>query len=227
MKNQAFTIVEILITVSIIALIVTASLVVMNPMAQVGKAWDGKRKSEMDTFRKVMEDFYNDKGRFPIATELCYDAASTPRVDSFGNTACYCHVCGRHAGSPSTLNSYMPQLLCDPQSPKYDFLYDFDCVANPRWYRLYTSLYNRKDPVSKTLGCERECGPSIITPGYNYLVYSGALAEAASCTSSPRLYQLDQNGWCNICKSPTSEDICNYSEPIYLDNACNNEFICN
>ena len=219
--KKAFTLVEITIVISIIILIISAAIALLNPLTQIKKSWDGKRKAELNTLLKIFEDFYNDKNRFPIASDVCFDAASTPRTDLYGKTACFCQICGNNPLSPS-ISPYLPNLPCDPQSPAKEYLYDFDCSQtpqNPQWFRIYTKLSITDDPDIKRVDCDFGCGPAPDF-AYNYLVFYNAPPEAAICVDYIALYQKDQQGFCNICKSPSEGDICDYNKDVYNGITC-------
>ena len=220
LKKKAFTLLEITIVISIIILIISAALALLNPLTQIKKSWDGKRKAELNTLPKIFEDFYNDKNRFPIASDVCFDAASTPRIDLYGKTACFCQICGRSSQSPKI--PQLPSLPCDPQSSQKEYLYDFDCSQtpqNPQWFRIYTKLSITADPDINRVGCGNGCGPAPDF-AYNYLVFYNTLPEAAICSNYANLYQKDQENSCNICKSPSGGDICNYNKDVYHEVTC-------
>ena len=216
--KKAFTLVEITIVISIVALIISAAIALLNPFTQIKKSWDGKRKAELNTLPKIFEDFYNDKNRFPLASDVCFDAASPPRTDVFGKTACFCQICGRSSQSPKI--SQLPELPCDPQSTQKEYLYDYDCATtSPNWFRIYTKLSLTDDPDIERVGCGFGCGPAPDF-AYNYLVFYNASPEVSICSDYIRLYQKDQQGLCNICKSPSGGDICDYNEDIYHELTC-------
>ncbi|MBI3366467.1 prepilin-type N-terminal cleavage/methylation domain-containing protein [Candidatus Roizmanbacteria bacterium] len=220
MKSQkAFTLLEISIIVTIIAIVIGAAISLLDPFTQIKKSWDASRKKSLDVMRKILEDRYNDKGAYPTATDICYTSASAPRTDYTGNTACTCYICGKDSSSPS-FSPYLNELACDPQYPSKHFLYDYDCsTSKPAWYRIYTKLSITGDPIIKEVGCSQGCGPSTEATSYNY--YVGTLApEQNACNKYDRLYQLDQNQICNICKSPSTQDVCNLQKETYIDAAC-------
>ncbi len=200
---RSMTMMELLVIVGILAVLVVAFFILFNPMQQIGKSWDSKRKKELDTLRKVLEDYYNDKNCYPKATEICYDATTNspnPRIDSNGKQACSCHICGKQTPQKS-LSPYINAIACDPQYPQKKYLYDFDCTNNgqcPQWFRIYTELSNSTDPAIAEVGCQAGCGPqtSLI---YNFGYPStniGLENNNNLCSLKTALY-VDPN--CNIC----------------------------
>lgn len=218
-SRSAFTFIELIVVMTVVALLAVVGIGLLNPMKQIQKSHDSKRKGELATLFKTFEDFYNDKNRFPLAFDVCFDAASSPRTDLYGKTACFCQICGRSPTSPN-LSPYLPRFPCDPQSPQKEYLYDYDCsTASPNWFRIYTKLSLADDPDIKRVGCGAGCGPSPDF-AYNYLVSSNAKPEAILCSDYVRLYQKDGQGLCNICKSPSGGDICDYDQDVFNEITC-------
>lgn len=151
--KKAFTMLEIMIVISIVIIIATALLILSNPKKQVEKSWDGKRKSELSTLKKTYEDYYNDKKCYPRPTEVCYK----------DNNKLNCPICGSQ--TPTALLDYVSQLPCDPQNPSRDYLYQVDDINCPTWYRIYSKLSNGEDIVIEEVGCQYGCGPA---PSYAY-----------------------------------------------------------
>lgn len=163
---KGYTLLEMVITVALVALIAGGVLAALNPYKQLLKADNTKRKTELSSLKRVLEDYYNDNSHYPSASELCYDTVSTSRTDSQGNSACSCHVCGFKPGSPK-LTSYINTLPCDPKSNSgKNYLYDIDCSNNgnnPAWYRMYSYL-GSQDSEGTTIRCQNStsvglCGP--------------------------------------------------------------------
>jgi len=203
MVKKGFTLMEILIVISIVIILAVVALIVLNPLGQINKANDSKRKSELATLSKVLEDWYNDKNCYPKPSEICYD---TP----VNNT---CHVCGNISLSPN-FTPYLSSLPCDPQYPTKKFLYQYDNSDCPLTYWIYTELSNKQDPVITELGCQNGCGP-YGGCDYNYGVTSPN-AKPEYCTAAP-----------TSTPSPTPTPIiagpCSSFNPIYIisNNICN------
>ncbi|MCL4363989.1 hypothetical protein M1328_01995 [Patescibacteria group bacterium] len=215
--KSGFTLMEIVIILGIIALIIGTGIALLNPQSQIYKAWDGKRKNDLATLNKVLEDFYNDKGCYPQPSQICYDAGS-------GST---CHICGSKATSPD-FKPYLNVLPCDPQSPSMDILYEVNNNSCPTQYNLYTKLSNTADFSIAELGCQGGCGP-YGNCNYNYGAQSPNTG-IEHCTITPTmapptptplyvglcstynpLYYIS-NGICNVCGS---YDQCKVMVPNY------------
>src|SRR3989338_2225417 len=147
--KKGFSLLEILITVTLLIILSIALLVSLNPWTQINKGWDSKRKSELTQLNKVFEDYYNDKQCYPVSSKVCYNATSDPT----------CNICGNQSTSPS-FSPYLSRLPCDPQQPTKKYLYQTDGSSCSNWYIIYTSLSNTADPVIAEVGCQNGCGPT-------------------------------------------------------------------
>ena len=200
-KNFGFTLMELLIIVALIAIVATAFLVLLNPMQQINKARDSQKKSDLDLLKKTFEDYYNDKSCYPRINEVCYNAkpvyASTEAIT--------CNICGNKTAPPNFANfsPYLPHLPCDSQSPIKDYLYQVDEIACPKWYRIYSELYNKDDSAINDLTCDGEsCGPKP-NFGYNF----GVSSPNTDLERSNAFNCFDQSGACNSCGTiSTCED---------------------
>jgi len=206
----SFTLLEILIVVALIAVLAAVAISLLNPLQQLYKTWNAKRKSDLSHLKKSFEDFYNDKNRYPRPSEVCYDLLSLERVDNYGQLACSCHLCGHNSNSPS-FSSYLSQLPCDPQSSSKEYLYDYDCRsngANPQWFRVYSYFSGvagglNEDSETLTLGCNYEgCGPD---PDYGYSY--GVNSPNVDLERSIRYAFCSPSG-CNACGDPSHSTIC-------------------
>jgi len=178
-KQNAFTLMEILIIVTLITVIAATVIVLLDPLKQIQRSYDARRKADLDTLKKVIEDYYNDTGCYPKPRELCYIPPSIQNVCNKNITVSkiisqLCFICGLESSSPKLL-PYIQQLPCDPLHPKDKYVYEVQadeskydqgirCTSNPdpdtvtnscpQWYRVYSSL---EDPLydadSRALGC--------------------------------------------------------------------------
>ena len=203
--KKGFTLMEILIVVALIVALATALLITLNPLAQINKGQDSKRKHELTQLNKVFEDFYNDKQCYPKPDEVCYK----------DKTSTVCPICGNDAGSPD-FNPYLPQLPCDPRHSQKKYLYQIDDTTCPTYYRIYTTLSNTADPVIVSVGCQFGCGPAPDF-SYNYGVSSpniGLESNNNLCSLTSPLYF---NPFCNICGTYSECKINHPGEIYYTD----------
>jgi len=219
--KKGFTLMEVLLVVALLTLIAVAAFALLNPLQQVKKAWDGKRKNELGQLRKVLEDWYNDKNCYPKPQEICYDPSTTPLSDGTYT----CHICGNHSNSPS-FSPYLGKLPCDPQYPTKQYLYQTDSLDCPTFYRIYTQLspINQSgitnDPASKEVGCWPFCGPANEPFSYNYSVTSPNTKPENN--TNRQLYYCSGINNCTALEQdrlPNELRICN---PSYADSNCGN-----
>lgn len=208
---------ELLIIISLIALLAAVAIVLLNPWAQIGKSYDAKRKRDLNELNKAFEDFYNDKGCYPKPSEICYDtpvnlctgAGINKRINNQ-----ICHICGNESAPPnfSNFSPYMSRLPCDPQHSSKKYLYQVEgdsaqlCTvitekACPQRYKIFSEFSNDADKESESLGCTSDaCGPANPLPpvpsipyGYDYGVSSPNLSIVGSSTYACF------SGSCQIC----------------------------
>jgi len=95
--RKGFTLIEAVSTLAILAIIMIAVLVVLNPQKQIMKAKDSQRKTDVKKISKALEDYLND--------HPCY-----PEVGVFLD-------CGGDGFRP-----YLSKIPCDPVT-KQPYLY--------------------------------------------------------------------------------------------------------
>lgn len=161
---SAFSLMEVLIVVSVVVTLAVTVIALIDPQKQLNKSFDSRRKTDLTTLSKKLEDWYNDKNCYPTPAQICYDGP----VAGASNTVT-CNICGTHANSPNDLLNHIDRLPCDPEFPRHNYLYQTQNISCPTWFRLYSDLRIDTDPVIASLGCYSGCGPSY---QYNYGVSS-------------------------------------------------------
>ncbi len=174
MDKKGFTLLELTIVLALIAILAAILIILLNPWQQIGKGNDAKRKHDLDVLKKVLEDYYNDKGCYPLATQLCYDIPPGPvEVKKGFGAGAYldsytCHICADKDPNRPNFSPYLSVLPCDPEHPRKQYLYQVDATNGvcPKWYKTYDNLSLEDDADSTALGCKGSaCG---IAPNYGY-----------------------------------------------------------
>lgn len=156
-KQTGFTLIEVLMVTSIIALLLVSTAVYMRSSLERGR--DGRRKADLRRLAELLEEHYNDKGTYPTELEMA--------------------DCGSSTGNP--LTKYQATIPCEPQSDiNYAYIPEpTNCNGGSSpclRYRLLTRLGYEEDPDIERVGCkpvgEGGCGGSTAS-NYNYGVAAG------------------------------------------------------
>jgi len=227
-NNSAFTLMELLIVIALLCLLAAALLALLNPWAQISKANDAKRKSDLAQLKKTFEDYYNDKECYPKPEEVCIDGGAI------------CTICGSDPKSPANFNPYMSKLPCDPNYSQRKYMYSVDETSCPSSFRIYVNLANNSDKAIAEVGCTGAiCGPygdsnyGVSSPNVD-LERNGTIVPTPTAsitgpapTSIPicnpnAMYKRDAGGACNsytcqglqVACSCTNEDPCFSNYPL-------------
>lgn len=241
--KRGFTLVEMLIVIAIFAAVSVILLALINPWAQLNKANDARRKSDLAIIQKALEDFYNDKGCYPRTDEICYDAGQYV-CDSSGNKTAkrmICHICGK-IGTPNAIKPYINNLPCDPEYPTRNYLYvpEIPGCTNPsnascstticpanycsngfRIYADFSSIGRSKgyDADSANLNClGGGCGLSkgwVYPTGAGPYGYDYGVTNGSVKIEYSNEFQCVISGYCNGCGGTGSWSEC-YNNP-YCD----------
>lgn len=149
---SGFTLVEILIVVSILA-ILSAIIFMTDMTGSLRKARDSKRKQDLSKMTRLLDDYYNDHAAYPLMN----DPAD-----------------GQMAGYPwgGNFSQYSQLLPKDPGYPQRWYYYQ----SGPKgeFFVIYAKLENTGDPDITLVGCQEGCGPKnkALSRTYNYYVSS-------------------------------------------------------
>lgn len=115
MKNKGLTLVELIIVVSIIA--VLAIITIAYFRSQIFKGNDAKRKSDINRIEVAVEEYEKDHNCYPLAVSC----------------------------NPGTgLRPYLDIIPCDPVTHA-SYYYEHQDAVCPGWYKFYTVLENKND----------------------------------------------------------------------------------
>ena len=122
MKKNGFTLVELLVGMSILVLLMIIAIGTINPKALTGKAFDSTRKKDLNKIRTAFEEYFNDKGSYPSYAQI----ASWNILSN----------CGREI---TDIKNYIKGWPCDPDGKLYTIVSDGD------WFKVITNLANKND----------------------------------------------------------------------------------
>lgn len=135
--RSGFTLIELLIVVALLGVLITITIIAMDPWAQINKGRDVKRTSDLGQIRNALDVYYNDTGCYP--TTLAF-------------------------GQPFTNSGeiYMQEV---PQDVKGTYSYIVDSsMPCPNWNVLFAVLEN---PTNDKPACELQELPNCIPLGSN------------------------------------------------------------
>lgn len=230
-SESGFTLMEILVIISLLIILAAVLLVTLNPIGQINKGYDSKRRTELTQLGKVLEDYYNDHQCYPPPAKICYNAATQQADGSY-----ICNICGNEKTSPS-LSPYMNALPCDPKHPVSKYMYQVDNTTCPTVYHAYTLF---------TLATTEFCTPDNsgwLKQVYNWGISSPNTIPVINCsgiavpTPTPTISSsglpcsiyktIYYNPFCNICGSqgndgppPAPYTVCKTNHPgetYYID----------
>ncbi len=155
-ERRGFSLIEIIIVVTIIAVLFVVAAAMLGP--QMAKGRDARRKADLEKIKKAFEDYASDRGQYPPIGVLthCGDASAT------------------------ALSGYLNEIPCDPfDNSPYLYMPFPDATDTTGGFRVYAHLEVDTDPVIESLRCNAGigCGLSVMTVAnpekYNYGVSEG------------------------------------------------------
>ncbi len=115
--SKGFTFIELLLTIAFLAVLAVGILTLINPVEQISKANDSRRKSDLEIIKTAVDTYYNDFGSYPTSN------------------ASY-EISGVAWGA-----SWQPYLSQVPKDKNgRTFVYYSPPASNGQTYYLYTSL---------------------------------------------------------------------------------------
>lgn len=126
MNKKGFTLVELLIVMTILAILVVSMVAAINPAALANKGQDAEMKKDLLRIRVAFEEYYSDNGCFPTQA----------KVDELMLK----ENCNKPIFSP-----WLPSWFCGPGDDPYKIAVDQSVC--PKWYKVLANLRNKKDDV--------------------------------------------------------------------------------
>jgi len=118
-KKNGFTLVELLIVMSIIVILATMMIGIFNAIGVTNKGRDAQRKKDLNRIKTAFEEYFNDKGEYP-------QDVSTWNIKE-------------NCGSISVFSPYLNLWPCDPSGEPYTI------IIEPNKFRILANLENKKD----------------------------------------------------------------------------------
>jgi len=208
-QKRAFTLVEILVVMAIIIMMAVVMIGILNAVGITNKGRDAQRKKDLNRIKIAFEEYFNDKGEFPL------DYASWNIKSN----------CGKNVPQLPTLNS----LPCDPKGNPYFILVEVNK------FRIITNLENKKDKDIPSGWYSRNdfqilsLGLTTMNVNYgvsstNILWYEEYLANYGDCNINDCL--SDVSGTCNMASGGCSGNNCYYMDKDTNNNCDKNQPKC-
>jgi len=144
-SQDGFTLVELMIATSVLAILVVIGLGALNPLGQFRKTRDSRRKSDLAQIKRALLMYHNDNGQYPATGSL-------PSAGSIFESANLI---------------YMKTMPGDPSGGDYSY----DQTAGGQDYCLRASLEQETD--SDIANSQRRCATAcaeIVLGGNDYVV---------------------------------------------------------
>jgi len=144
---RGFTLVELLVSIAVLAALIAGVAISINPRAQIDKAQDAVRQQSIAEIKKGLEVYYSDKGCYPKSTGTEFATALST---------------GGQWGDTGTNTVYIKKVPKDPDGTPYTYLTDSaDC---PQWNVLFAKL---KKPSTTTQACSLTSNNSCTPQGFD------------------------------------------------------------
>lgn len=142
-NHHGFTMAEILITITLLVIIGLAALIGINPLTQIFKGYDARRKADLYNLKQAFESYYADKDCYPPITIL--------------------NNCGGNELLP-----YLQSIPCDPQG---NVPYQLNLIPSdstcPQQFAIYAKLLTPGDSQANLAECPQMMAVS--SPGMTHV----------------------------------------------------------
>lgn len=75
-KNRGLSLIEVLVVLAILAILIVLVLFSFRPQLQLAKGRDARRKADLSLLKNKLDDYYNDRGRYPTSLDCKKDSLS-------------------------------------------------------------------------------------------------------------------------------------------------------
>lgn len=133
--SAGFTLIELIVVISLIAILSTTLIVIINPKFQIQRANDSKRKTDIKQIQAALELYRADNGSYPV-----------PGGDYQSDTSS--SSCSGNGGIIHGSTVYMSNIPCDPLKTD-EYAYSLSGSG----YILVACLENSKDSDITTPNC--------------------------------------------------------------------------
>jgi type IV pilus assembly protein PilA len=205
-QHRGFTLTEILIVITIIVILALAFLIGLNPIAQIFKGYDSRRKSDLQKIKIALESYYSDHDCYP-------DFRKTGVLDDRGNPSYLCESdflkpylailpCDPNSKKPYTIAFTPPDSACSQQFAVYAQIFSFfDKNANliPYCPKTFAVSSPNSTEIDLVQGCSDE---RICYVGYGCI--NGSCVQVSEGTVNPCKTKYCEPGCNNVCDNASN-----------------------
>jgi prepilin-type N-terminal cleavage/methylation domain-containing protein len=159
--GTGFTLIELLVVIIILSILISFSLAILNPVAQIRKGQDAQRQHDLKQLATALDSYYNDNNYYPQSPSVLTAAKNIQTIPN----------------DPAA----------SPNWPNYAYVKDQS--DNPQWNVLFAkTAFPSTSSFSCPLEQMNNCLPeNYADKGYNYCVISGNVActQIAATTIVP------------------------------------------
>lgn len=130
---RGFTLIQTLIVIALIGVLAIAIVVIFDPIDQIKKANDNKRKSDLALIQKALQEYYNDFGKFPLNPGNCLEDFSQ------------CKIVRLDGKTVEWGESFAPFMKLLPKDPSKNKTYIYYVKENRQSYYMYANLDRGQD----------------------------------------------------------------------------------
>jgi len=124
-SGGGFTLVEIIVAITILTTLIVVAVTALNPKGQLDKAKDAVRQNDLRTISAALDIYYYDKN--------CYPLSASSKTNDFADAL----TNGTEWKDGSTI--YMKKVPTDPVS-RAQYIYITDTTACPQWSTVFSKL---------------------------------------------------------------------------------------
>lgn len=194
--DKGFTLAELLVTITILVILGLTILIGLNPMAQLMKGYDARRKADLYKLRTAFESYYEDHDCYPPNIIL------------------------QHCGGDD-LEPYLKSIPCDPQTGKAYKLTLVPDNACPQRYAIYSTLMSPSDSELKYPECPGMM--AVTSPNMTYIDTVNACAPTAGRCA---VYYGCSLGACTVISVDKEPVCQNLDGTTYCDADCGGQVNC-
>ena len=154
-SEKGFTLVELVVVIAILALILAATIAILDPIKQIDKAMTSQKESDLEQIRTALDLYYSDNSCYPASGAI-----------PFGST---------WNGNNTVYMQKVPQ---SPDSSQYIYETYGNC---PQWYVLYAKVTVLNSGTSVV--CPLNCHPP--DDSNNHICVYGGIVDCSYITSFP------------------------------------------